>query len=331
MVEESIRIFEIHKDRILKQAAAVFDFKLDNLKRLGSFESFVYEFEKENRHYILKITHSIRRTKELILGELEWVNYLADNGVSVCRAMKSADNELVEKIEADDSYFLVYVYEKTPGDFTGPADWDNVLFKRWGQVIGRMNRLAKDFKPSKPSFKRFHWYEDDSLKAEKFLPLSQQKVIEICNGMIEKLKSLSTDNVSYGMIHSDLHHGNFKVNGGNITVFDFDDCHYNYYAYDIAIPIYYALLDKTVGIDNIPFAENFMNHFMEGYRLENDIDSSWLARIPDFLKLRQLDLYIVIHRENCFEENEWCRRFMGGKREKIENNVPVIDLDFTRF
>jgi Ser/Thr protein kinase RdoA (MazF antagonist) len=331
MLEQSVKIFEKHQERILKEAAAAFDFELDKLKRLGSFESFVYEFEKNRRPYILKITHSLHRTRDLIMGELDWVDFLAAQNVSVCGILHSVNGKLVETVEMEDSYFLVYVYGKAAGEFTGPDNWNDQLFELWGQIIGRMNKAASCYKPSHPAHRRFHWFEDESLKAEKYLPVSQKKVIDICHSTIDKLKNLPADRGSYGIIHSDLHHGNFKVKGKTMTVFDFDDCHYNYFAYDIAIPVYYVLLDKAIGINNIPYARNFMVHFMAGYRREYQIDSSWLERIPDFLKLRELDLYIIIHRENAAAENDWCRRFMAGKRQMIENNVPVIDLDFSEF
>ncbi len=70
---------------------------------------------------------------------------------------------------------------------------------------------------------------------------------------------------------------------------------------------------------------------MEGYRRENEIDPIWVTRIPDLVKLREMDLYIVITREGIADANDWCRRFMKGRREKIEYNKPFLDLDFSEF
>jgi len=68
---------------------------------------------------------------------------------------------------------------------------------------------------------------------------------------------------------------------------------------------------------------------MEGYSRENALDVSWLQQIPYFLKLREIDLYIIIHRS--FDINDldpWCTSYMKNRRQKIENDVPFVDIDF---
>jgi len=69
-----------------------------------------------------------------------------------------------------------------------------------------------------------------------------------------------------------------------------------------------------------------MHEFLSGYRLENDITTEWLAQIPHFLKLREIDLYIAIHRSMDVNNlnDRWCAEFMRGRKEKIENDVPFF-------
>ena len=57
----------------------------------------------------------------------------------------------------------------------------------------------------------------------------------------------------------------------------------------------------------------------------------YLPVIPDFLKLREIELYIILWLEQAFDINDWCQRFFNGRKERIENDIPVIDIDFTRF
>ena len=45
--------------------------------------SYVYECKRDGKSYILKITHTIHRRPNHILGELEFINFLADGGVTV--------------------------------------------------------------------------------------------------------------------------------------------------------------------------------------------------------------------------------------------------------
>ena len=53
-------------------------YKIDSSKTklLDGFESFIYQCERENTQYILRISHSLHRTPNEIRGEIDWINYL---------------------------------------------------------------------------------------------------------------------------------------------------------------------------------------------------------------------------------------------------------------
>jgi hypothetical protein len=54
-----------------------------------------------------------------------------------------------------------------------------------------------------------------------------------------------------------------------------------------------------------------------------------LKELPHFLKLREIDLFAVIlftMGEN--PKSAWCARYMQGRRERIENEVPYITFDW---
>ncbi len=333
----SEKLFETHKEAILAEAASRYDIDSSTLKRLGSFESVVYEYENGGRGCILKITHSLHRTPELVRGELDWTKYLIDNGVSVSRTVPSKSGNMTEVIdgksitELEDDYFIIYALEKSPGRLTTPDDWSDEFINKWGRIVGRMNALAKTFVPTKPSWKRFEWHEDDSLRVDRHIPSSQPKVVEKCNSLIKRMLAWPTDHDSYGMIHSDMHHSNFVTNDGRITAFDFDDCHYGWFGFDIMIPLFYVMRDHRIDPDDTDFARRFFSEFITGYRQENIIDGMSIKRIPEFMKLRELDLYSVIYSEGIEEEEGWCKRFMENRRQRIENGIPVVDIDFSTF
>jgi Ser/Thr protein kinase RdoA (MazF antagonist) len=142
------------------------------------------------------------------------------------------------------------------------------------------------------------------------------------------LDALPKNRDSYGLIHQDAHGGNLFVDeAGNITLFDFDDCVYSWFIYDIAVVLFYQVMYKD---DPVVFAQVFMRHFMRGYHQHNRLDDAWLAEIPYFLKLREIDLYALIHRS--FDINNldaWCSHYMDNRKEKIENDLPYIDFDFS--
>ena len=104
------RIKELYNDSILTEAISRYGVSHEAVKLLDGFESFIYEFSKADQEYILRISHSLRRSADMINGEIEWVNYLADNQVSVARAIPSKSGKLVEVIYLDDSHFSAVAF-----------------------------------------------------------------------------------------------------------------------------------------------------------------------------------------------------------------------------
>jgi len=177
----SQRIFDNNEEFILSEAGRKFGAEPDQLKRLGSFESVVYEYSKDRSHFILKLTHSIHRTPEAIQGELEWTNYLAEGGVSAAPAILSEAGSLIEVIDVEDSYFVAYAFEKAEGERPEAQTWTDGLIRRWGSTTGRMHSLTVAYQPSKPAFRRQHWHEDSYRVFEDCIPPMQATVLEKCN------------------------------------------------------------------------------------------------------------------------------------------------------
>jgi Ser/Thr protein kinase RdoA (MazF antagonist) len=251
----------------------------EQIRPLDGFESFMYEFQRDGNGYILRIGHSLRRSPDMIWGEVDWINYLAAGGAGVSRAITSADGNLVEVVDdGSGGAFLATAFEKAEGRPAWEVGWNTGLYENYGTLLGGMHALSKGYRPGVDSCTRPQW--DD---------------------------------------HIDEH--------GTITLFDFDDCNYSWYINDIAIVLFY----KAMGADHTTeHAQEFMTHFLTGYRRENYLDPLWLKEIPYFLKLREIDLYAIIHRSFDVHnlDDPWVARYMEGRRQLIEDGVPYLDFDF---
>ncbi|MFC1852741.1 phosphotransferase enzyme family protein, partial [candidate division CSSED10-310 bacterium] len=281
---------------ILEEVLARIDIEQQKLNLLDGFESFVYEFSREERDYILKISHSSRRTADMIHGEIDWLQYLAAFDVPVAKPALSARGNYIEIIGDNTEYFTAISFEKVPGTFVSQEQWTPALFLKMGQIMGRMHHLTKSYKPARSNYKRPEWYEETAGFAEKYLPESENLVKEKYADLCTFLMSLPKDKDSYGLIYYDFHSGNFYVDQDRIFLFDFDDCQYSWFADDIAIALFYAVPHHCDTPQALNRAREFYDQFMAGYARENTIDPAWLSRIPHFLKLREIDLYICIHR-----------------------------------
>lgn len=320
-------------DAILHEAMRRYAIAPEQIRPLPAFESFMYAFEQAQRPYILRIGHSLRRSPALIHGEVDWINYLARGGAGVAAAVASPRERLVEQIpDGQGGVFLATAFERAPGGPPGDGQWNEALFERYGRLIGRMHHLSTTYEPSDPAWKRPEWNDPMMLYAEKWLPPEQTAVRRRYRDLLAHLESLPKSRETYGLVHQDAHAGNFFVDeAGRITLFDFDDCVYTWYANDVAIVLFYAVTNRD---DADAFAAHFLTHFLRGYRQMFAIEPAWLAQLPHFLKLREIDLYGVIYRsfddvDNI--ENPWVARFMAGRRERIEQDVPYVTLPFADF
>jgi len=324
------RIKNRFNEQILQEAMSRFAIPEGSIRILDGFESFIYEYTKNGEQFILRIAHSLRRSEALIHAEVEWINYLAENGTGVAKAVLSANNQLVESIpDSEGDFFLVAAFVKAQGVHAWEYGWNKNLYVTYGKLIGRMHALTKDFQPSHPEWKRPQWNDEIMLDIHRNLPESEAPVKSKFDELVKHISLLEKNRENFGLVHFDAHAGNFFVNeNGNITLFDFDDCCYHWFSNDVAIVLFYMIRGTD---DQSEFVDDFMAHFLKGYQQENIFATDWLKQIPMFLKLREIDLYSVIHRS--FDVNNlqdrWAAFFMKNRKERILNDVPFLDFDFT--
>ncbi|MFJ5965892.1 phosphotransferase enzyme family protein [Bacillus sp. NPDC093026] len=320
---------------VLQKAAQLYDFQPEQITFLADAENYVYEYKAKNGEtYILKITHTIRRSPTYILGEMDWIRYLSRRGLAVAKPISSIDGRDVEMVsDQAGGAFLLRVYEKAPGRKVEEVDWNDKLFYALGKYIGRMHQLTKSYQLSDPRYKRQEWDEEEQLKLRKYVPADQTLVFEQTDQLMEKLAKLPKDQDSYGLVHADLHHGNFHWDQGKITTFDFDDIGYNWFINDISILLYNVLWYPVIPYDDkAAFTAEFMGHFLKGYRKENELDDAWLKTIPDFLRLRHMLIYGLLHQAFDLETIDSNQKAMLTRfREEIEQQTPITPFDFMQL
>lgn len=325
------RIQSIFNDHIVNIACKKYGINIDKLTFIGGFQNFVYEYQQNNNYYILRFTHSSLRSKELLGAELEWILYLSDNGVSVSRPIYSLNCNLFEIIDIGDSYFIVSAFEKAQGKRAEYPDClHNIhLFEKCGLITGQMHRLAKTFNPQ---IKRHEWHQNYYLQnVNNFIPSTQSLILESYGSLMSSLKNLDYDKESYGLIHGDINVGNFLVDHGTVTLFDFDECQYSWFVEDIAIQLYYLVY--VYGDDSIEDrhlqCQRFMEHFLKGYSRENTLSDYWLKQMPLFLRLREIIVYTGMYRSfDMSNLNDWTKDYLTQSKVRIENGISIIETYF---
>ena len=323
------KITALFNEEVLKTAREHYSIPSDNIRALDGFESFIYEFDRDDGQFILRIGHSHRRSPDLIRGEVDWINYLAANGVTVARAILSRTGNLVEPI--DDGHggqFLCTSFVRAQGATADKEQINERLFRNYGRLLGQMHALAKTYQPTDPAWTRYAWDDPLNNTPDRQLPESEKLIRQRYQALYEHLQSLPRETDGYGMIHQDAHLGNLFVDEDyTMTLFDFDDSVYGHFIYDIAMVLFYIVMfgdDDMAGLTG-----RFMPTFLQGYREHNQLDSRWLDELPHFLKLREIDLFAaILFTMGEKPKNAWAARYMDGRREKIENDSPYIEYDW---
>lgn len=332
-MEQSVE--RLFSQELLSEAASRFHADAAQAKNLNGFENYVYEVYKSGKPYVLRLTHSSHRTKSEVESELIWINDLHSRGINVSLVNQSVNGNLVEAIEAEDTYFYACLFNKAPGASVKMDDpfFDVPLFEKWGEITGELHTAAKDFDTARMD--RPHWYEDDLIELKKYLPEEDQQIIEGNRELVNQIRQLPDQNDVYGLIHSDIHMGNFFVHGGEIHLFDFDDTMYFHYISDIAIPLYYTALWKY---NELPLegrsaqGEVFLKAFLKGYTRKSEIEQEWIERLPLFLKMRDYTLYGVFHKQVDLEKaSERERALVKSLRERLLSGEPIVELDYTKI
>lgn len=290
---------------------------------LRRVENFVYEARLEGRPVILRVTEEKHRSVEELRAELDWMGFLVREGMSVVSPILSKSQMSVETLDGE-SLFHASVFEKAEGDsLKENSDFNPRVLKTWGEYLGRMHQLTRYYQRSPRIQKRAIWNEDIGFK-ENLQGLDDKDKIpyQRFHEFMEWLGELEVDLDCFGLVHADLHQGNFFVKQGEITAFDFDDCVYHWFAADLAAPLFDLLRLCEEGFFARSF-EEMRDFYLEGYSGINSLEQKWLDRIDLFLIFRAITIYhwIKANRGQRFfnkEALDWCERILLWSRKKME-------------
>jgi Ser/Thr protein kinase RdoA (MazF antagonist) len=320
--------------RILSYAAHCYGVTPDQLQPMsgGHFTS-AYEFVRDGQDYVLRITPPDSEVNlPAMRAILEWSRYLATHGAPVAAPAPSGSGRLLER--APEGYLLA-AFEKARGilaEALPQEQWRAALVRSLGRAVGKVHALAKGYAlyTSMAAIRRPHWDEiGNCFNPEMRGGASEALITERRARLVAHLSTLPKTRDSYGLIHADLHFGNFFVDPdeNTVTLFDFDDCAYGWYVMDIAMTLFDALVLHE-GADKEAFAAWYLQHYLEGYLVETGLDAFWFDQLPHFLKLAEIGVYLKLcEHPDLNQPQTWVGKFMKNRKQRIENDIAYIDFD----
>lgn len=323
---------------ILKHAKLLYNANLLNENTMGNSESKIFEVEVAGNIFILKASEYIPEKLEHTIFELKWMEYLSTHMVGIVKPQKSKNDNLYELIEINEKKYILFLLEKAQGkivDVNNSNEFNETLFFNLGMLMGDMHRLTVKY-DGNTIIQDFEWtgsvnfYRYDNPILDEEVRLYQQKYYD-------EINMLPKDRENYGIIHWDIHTDNFFVDNGNIKLFDFDACQFNWYAADIASAIFFMVL-KGVGPmthksekERTEFAETYIASYLKGYLQTNTISEYWIRKIDLFMKYQMCDEYLSAQHFWSGELLKYRDWYMQWHEEKIINDLPYVFVDYDKI
>jgi len=326
----------MHPD-LLSSACSLYSTSPDLLIPLsGGHYNAVYQFPLGEKSAILRIGFE-DCPREQTLGMLEWVKFLSDEGAPVTAPLHSINGRLLENLKLYGTRYTLTAFEKAEGTLAEnvpPSEWTDELFRSIGMAAGKLHATSKRYRPSRPILTRPQWFDAYEIhEATDLLAASPDPARGKLALLINELKQLPESPMDFGLIHGDLHYANFLIHpGGSVTIIDFDDCVYGWFAMDVAMALFDVLVlyNAPNETESQRFAQRFITNYLFGYRQENDLSLFWQHQLPRFLKLKELCIYAtLIGHSDVALPDSWVGRFMHGRAERVANDISYVDIDFT--
>ncbi len=321
---------------LIKRSADLYGFSPAQLSPVHGGQSCqVYTYSQDAQDFILRVSPPNEDINlEAMQSVLDWMRFLSTRGASVTRPVPSLRGCMVEQIEVDGQSYILTAFEKAGGILAEELrsdQWNEALYENLGRTVGRIHAISREYLPPDDLIKRPDWdHIDNCYHCNAVLDRSDSLIQSKRIRVRQAVQALPRDPGSYGLIHGDLHCANFFVDIAinDITLFDFDDCCYGWYAMDIAMSVFDLLVLYPVK-DQASFVSSFLECYLKGYLPENRIEGIWIERLPLFLKLLEVEIYADLARDYAVDKaGSWSNRFMAGRARCIENEAPYVDINF---
>ena len=301
----------IYKSDIADTVTGLWHGDAESLRYVSNSANHVYSFIESGETRYLRLTSSCDRAKGQVEAELDFIAHLHRGGVNAMLTVASAAGRLIEDIPFANGFLFACVFEEAKGERFryDSTNFNKDHFRLRGRTLGQTHALSKDYVPSS-SLRRFAWDEDNLLhNVEDFLPESETIVWRGYNALKERLRDYPKSSQTFGLIHGDFGETNYRYRDDQLHIFDFDDCCYHWFAYDLAIMIYPHGWRKE-GLQ-------LLDWLLEGYS-ENMQLNATLVDVAMFCEWRLLYMFLVYAKQWGFEnlsehQTEWFAR----KRENI--------------
>lgn len=312
---------------IIQQLSELYEVPPDHIK---THNEIFYPFHKDGVDLVARVLSAPDLKQHRV--EALWVNFVAERGGPTVPIVPAPSGALVETLDVNGTKRFVVAFERAPGAPPTPEEWNPRLIGKLGTAIGKLHVLTRQFHQQHPECRRLDWHDCDIYDWDTWLPKEHEAIRSRCAALEAEIRSLPIGAETYGLIHGDIHQWNMHLHGDMLHFFDTDECECNYLVHDLAVAIYFGVEASFHGASVNAYAERFVGELLEGYACHQMLEPEWIERLPLFIKWRQVMSLVDAHLEWDMDRISDDERILLNRyRSSIENDLPVVHVDFTRF
>lgn len=291
-------------ERLARKALTSYGLEDAELRFLGHGANVVFRVQTDDGRWALRVCNPGREHK-ILKRELLWLVALCrDTDLAVPEPVIMRSGDLLRSVSMPglSGFRACMLFRWVKGQFEDDLTADHL--RAVGEFTASLHKHAESFRwpeelePARVSADtvgsnvprttlKTHYCEDDVDSLQATIPLIQHA-----------MRSLGEGHDIAGVIHGDLHQGNYLFRGGEACAIDFECVQWNYYVYDIATTFSY--LDRRSDFEDLKSA------YVEGYSGIRPLPCDLDEYIPAFAMLRAFTMIAWILGTPRLRADEWA-------------------------
>jgi Ser/Thr protein kinase RdoA (MazF antagonist) len=214
-------------------------------------ENSVFKVQTTQGPAALRVHRHGYHSKEAIESEMQWMAYLASQGVMVPEPLVNRQQQFLSEVSYVGNVYIVdlltWLDGEQLGNSTDPLSFSKTelqqIFFSLGKTIASMHEVSDAWEIPR-GFKRHAWDRDGFVGENAFwgnfwnvgdITVDDRQLLLLAREKAgAELNALRSAGADYGLIHADVVRQNILVVGTDVRVIDFDDSGFGFRMYDFA-------------------------------------------------------------------------------------------------
>lgn len=243
--------------------------------------------------FSLRVHRTGYQSAASIASELAWLTALRhDTDLAIPVPIPGIDGKLLQHFALPDGQpRMAVLFKHVTGSEPTPDSNLGDLFVTLGRYAATLHLHAMGWQLP-PGFERQVWQASTILDADGpwgdwrvapgVTPQNRPALDRLDSTLWLRLAEYGTAPDRFGLIHADMRLGNLLVDGDTVTLIDFDDCGFCWFAYDFAAAISFH--------ETNPAVPALKSAWLEGYQTIRPLSQADIGAIDSMIMLRRMAL-----------------------------------------